>query len=96
MKEYLKGVGVGLPTQLISELDGFSSIKGLSRSETIRLAISVGLPMLKLGIAVNTRRTLQILEYTQLALSMKVEREYPADAQQLLTMAMRNVDDYHG
>lgn len=95
MKESLKGVGVGLPPAMLTELDAYAAIKGLSRSEAIRVAIAVGLPMLKLGIAVNTQRTLAILEHTQLALSLLVERQYPDDAGSLVDIAFQNVEEYH-
>jgi hypothetical protein len=96
MSKNLKGIGVGLPHPLIADLDAFCESKGLSRSEAIRLSVTVGLPLLKLGVAVNTRRVLSILEYGQMALSMMVEREYPEDHNELLDMALRNVEEYHG
>lgn len=95
MKQTLKGVGVSLSPGMLSELDAYAATKGLSRSEAIRVAIAVGLPMLKLGLAVNTQRTLAILEHTQLALSLLVERQYPEDAGALVDMAFQNVEEYH-
>lgn len=90
-----RGLGVSLSHELIAELDDYASSKGISRTEAIRVAIGVGLPMLKLGLAVNTQRTLAILEHTQLALSLLVERQYPDDAGALVDMAFQNVEEYH-
>lgn len=90
-----KGLGVSLSHEVIADLESYATASNITRAEAIRVAISVGLPLLKLGAAINTRRTLAILEHTQLALSLMIERQYPEDARQLLTMALRNVDDYH-
>ena len=53
------------------------------------------LPLLNLGIALNAERALTILEHTQLALSLLVERQYPEDVNELIDMALRNVREYH-
>jgi hypothetical protein len=51
--------------------------------------------MLELGIALNGQRALTILEHTQLALSLLVERQYPEDSDELIRAAMRNVREHH-
>ena len=91
-----KGIGVGLPPEQIAEIDQFASGRNISRSEAIRSAVAVGLPMLKMGAAVNTGRILVILEHTQLVLSMLCERQYPDDAAEILQMALDNADTHHG
>jgi len=47
------------------------------------------------GLAINVRRTIAILEHTQLAISMIAEGDYPDDAPHLLRMAFDNLDEYH-
>lgn len=89
-------VGICLHPETIEELDRLAQAKAVSRSELVRAAVSVGLPMLSLGVALNIERALTILEHTQLALSLIAEREYPAEAELLLDMAFRNVEEYHG
>ena len=96
MTTNLKGIGVGLAPEQIADIERLAADRKVSRSEAIRLAIAVGLPMLRMGMAVNTRRTLVILEHTQLVLSMMAERQYPDDAAQILQMAFENVDTHHG
>lgn len=93
-KKY-KGIGVGLSYEAIKQLDTFAASKGVSRAEAIRASVAVGLPLLQLGVALNAQRALTILEHTQLALSLLVERQYPEDVNELIDMAMRNVHEYH-
>jgi len=50
----------------------------------------------KLGLAINTRRTLTILKHTQFSLSLSVDRESVEDSAELLRLAFRNVDAPHG
>ena len=96
MGKNIHGIGVGLTAQGLRELDDFAQARGVSRSEAARIAITIGLPMLKLGIAINGRRALTILEHTQLALSLIVERQWPEDSDELIRVAMRNVREHHG
>ena len=95
MARNLQGIGLGVSRQIVTKLDSFASAKGISRSEAARTAISIGLPMLELGIALNGQRALTILEHTQLALSLLVERQYPEDSDELIRAAMRNVREHH-
>ena len=95
MGKNIHGIGVGLTTGGLEQLDRYALDKGVSRSEAARVAIMVGLPLLKLGIAINGQRALTILEHTQLALSMIVQRQWPEDSSELIEMAMRNVREYH-
>ena len=96
MVKNIKGIGVGLSYEAINQLDAFAASKGVSRAEAIRASVAVGLPLLQLGIAINAERALTILEHTQLALSLLVERQYPEDVNELIDMAIRNVSEYHG
>ncbi|KHS49376.1 MAG: hypothetical protein KJ876_07245 [Alphaproteobacteria bacterium] len=95
MGKVFKGIGIGLSEEVLRELDAFATSKGVSRAEAIRASIAVGLPLLNLGIALNAERALTILEHTQLALSLLVERQYPEDVNELIDMALRNVREYH-
>ena len=95
MGKNIHGIGVGLTTEGLEQLDRYALDKGVSRSEAARIAIMVGLPLLKLGIAINGQRALTILEHTQLALSLLVERQYPEDSDELIRAAMRNVREHH-
>ena len=89
------GVGIKFPAKMLVELDAYASDRSVSRAEIVRTCVAIGLPLLKLGVAVNMRRFLASQEYCQLSLSMMVEREYPGDHEQLLDMAFRNVDEFH-
>lgn len=91
-----QAVGVTLPTDMLAELDKLAADRGISRAETIRAILNVGLPFIKVGLAVNARRTLAILEHTQLALSFLMEKDHPEDAAELLRLAFQNVDAHHG
>ena len=79
----------------IEALDAYAAAQGITRAEVIRTSVNIGLPMLKLGIALNGQRALTILEHTQLALSLLVERQYPEDSDELIRAAMRNVREHH-
>ncbi|MEO1730818.1 MAG: hypothetical protein AAFR64_08775 [Pseudomonadota bacterium] len=95
MGKNIKGIGVGLSPEAIDQLDAFATAKSISRAEAIRASVAVGLPLLQLGMAVNAERALTILEHTQLALSLLVERQYPEDVNELITQALSNVREYH-
>ena len=79
----------------LEALDAYAAAQGITRAEVIRTSVNIGLPMLKLGIALNGQRALTILEHTQLALSLLVERQYPEDSDELIRAAMRNVREHH-
>lgn len=95
-KEQYRCVGINLPPQTLEQLDLLAGQRGFSRSEIVRAAIGVALPLMQMGVAVNTRRTLAILEHTQLALSLLMEREFPNEARELLRLGFQNVDTHHG
>lgn len=95
MGKNIKGIGVGLSPEAIDQLDAFATAKSISRAEAIRASVAVGLPLLQLGMAVNAERALTILEHTQLALSLLVERQYPEDVNELINQALSNVREYH-
>lgn len=95
MGKNIHGIGVGLTTEGLEQLDRYALDKGVSRSEAARVAIMVGLPLLKLGIALNGQRALTILEHTQLSLSLIVQRQWPEDSDELIRVAMRNVREHH-
>ncbi|KHL24296.1 hypothetical protein PK98_15155 [Croceibacterium mercuriale] len=96
MSKRTQSVGVAFPADILAEVDQLAADRSMSRTELVCAAIRVGLPLMRIGIAVNTRRTLAILEHTQLALSLLIERESPDDAAELLRLAFRNVDAHHG
>lgn len=94
-KQY-QSVGIAFPPDTLAEIDQLAAERRVSRTELVRAALSVGLPLMKMGMAINTRRTIQILEHTQLVLSLIAERQYPEEAGEILQMATRNAADYHG
>ncbi|GGC43386.1 hypothetical protein GCM10011371_33540 [Novosphingobium marinum] len=88
-------VGVKLTNVLLDEVDSLAASKGTSRSEIIRTALAIGLPQLKAGVSPDIGRILTIFEYTQLALSLIVDRQYPEDGDEIFDMAVRNVEAFH-
>ncbi|MBN06093.1 CopG family transcriptional regulator [Ponticaulis sp.] len=95
MERKLQSVGVTLSPQMVDKLDHLASSRGVSRSEAIRVSLELGVPLLHLGIAINGQRALTILEHTQLALSLLVQKQYPEDSDELIEIAMRNVREHH-
>ena len=95
MASTYRGIGVALAPEAIKSLEEFAEANGITRAEAIRTSVSIGLPMLKLGIRINADRALTILEHTQLALSLLVERHSPEDADELVDMAVRNMRKHH-
>ncbi|MEO1489466.1 MAG: ribbon-helix-helix domain-containing protein, partial [Pseudomonadota bacterium] len=95
MGKNFQSVGVTLSPRIIDQVDRLAEARGVSRSEAIRISVDVGIPLLQLGLALNTERALTILEHTQLALSLLVERQYPEDVNELINQALANVRDYH-
>ncbi|RIV84229.1 ribbon-helix-helix protein, CopG family [Aurantiacibacter zhengii] len=95
MERKFQSVGVTLSPQMVGKLDHLANVRGVSRSEAIRVSLELGVPLLNLGIALNGQRALTILEHTQLALSLLVERQYPEDSDELIRAAMRNVREHH-
>ena len=96
MGNKLQSVGVTLSPSTIEKMDRLAKARGVSRSEAIRISADVGLPLLEAGIALDAERALTILEHTQLALSLIVERMYPEDASDVISQALSNVREYHG
>jgi hypothetical protein len=95
-KKQNRCVGINFPLHLLDEIDKIAEQRGLSRNEVVRAAVNVALPLMQIGVVVNTRRTLAILEHTQLALSLLMEREFPNEAAELLRLGFSNVDAHHG
>lgn len=91
-----RGVGIKFQPRTLEALDALAAERRMSRAEVVRTAVDIGLPLIQMGLAINARRTLAILEHTQLALSLLVERESPEDAAELLRLAFQNVDAHHG
>jgi len=81
---------------MIGIVDQLATSRGVSRSEAIRIALEVGIPLLKAGLSLNAERAVTILEHTQLALSLIVQEQYPADAEHLIAQALSNVREHHG
>ena len=95
MASTYKGIGVALAPDAIKSLEEFAEANGITRAEAIRTSVNIGLPMLRLGIRVNADRALTILEHTQLALSLLVERQYPEDVEELVKLAVANMREHH-
>ena len=104
MASTYKGIGVGFSPDALEALDAYAAAQGITRAEVIRTSVNIGLPMLKLGIALNGQRALTILEHTQLEHRQAdidggayylVERQYPEDSDELIRAAMRNVREHH-
>ena len=95
MASTYKGIGVGFSAAALEALDSYAKSVGISRAEAIRASVNVGLPLLSLGIRLNGERAITILEHTQLALSLLVERQYPEDADELIDMAVSNMREHH-
>lgn len=90
-----RGVGIKFQPRMLEELDAFAAERRMSRAEVVRLAVDIGLPLMKMGLAINARRTMAILEHTQLALSFMMEQNHPEEAAELLKLAFQNVDAHH-
>jgi metal-responsive CopG/Arc/MetJ family transcriptional regulator len=95
-KKQFQSVGVTLSPRMIDVVDQLAASRGVSRSEAIRIALEVGIPLLKAGLSLNAERAVTILEHTQLALSLIVQEQYPADAEHLIAQALSNVREHHG
>ena len=95
MSTIYKGIGVALTHEAIKSLDEYAEELGVSRAEAIRTSINIGLPMARLGMRINADRALTILEHTQLALSLLVERQYPDDSNELVRLAVANMREHH-
>jgi len=96
MSKKTQSVGVAFPADILAEIDQLATERSMSRTELVCAAVRVALPLLRIGVAINTRRTLAILEYCQLAISLLMEREFPEDAAELLRLGFSNVDVHHG
>lgn len=96
MVSTFKGIGVGFTPDILDALDAFAKARGMTRAEVIRASVKVGLPILRMEIAPNLERLLTIVEHTQLALSLIIQEQYPADAEHLIAKACSNVREHHG
>ncbi|MEO0461521.1 MAG: hypothetical protein AAF127_00190 [Pseudomonadota bacterium] len=91
-----KGIGVDFAPDVLDSLDEFATAHNMTRAEVIRASVNLGLPMMRLGIALNGQRALTILEHTELSLSRLMEREFPEDSREIINQAIANVREYHG
>ncbi|MDF1834991.1 MAG: ribbon-helix-helix protein, CopG family [Alteraurantiacibacter sp. bin_em_oilr2.035] len=89
-------IGVQFPLPVLEEIERLAAAKDVSRSEIIRSCVNLALPLFKANVSPDISRILAIVEHTQLALSLLVERNFPEDAEPVLDMAVRNVADFHG
>lgn len=89
------GVGIKFPPQMLTDIDKLAAAREVSRAEIVRAAVSIGLPLLQHGRSVNLERMLFILEHTQLALSLLVERQHPGDVESVIGMAIESVEEFH-
>ncbi|MEM7687510.1 MAG: ribbon-helix-helix protein, CopG family [Pseudomonadota bacterium] len=95
-KQRLDCVGIALAPDVIKELDAMAARASISRSEVIRMAVGIGMPLMQAGFAISPERILTILEHTQLALTLLIERECPERATELIRLARARVEEHHG
>ena len=88
-------VGFRLSEADVAAIDDLASKRGCSRSEAARLAIMVGLPVIRSGIALNMERVALLLEYTQACVDLIVTREHADYADEIEAIARQRVADFH-
>jgi len=95
-KQRFDCVGIALAPNVIKELDAMAARASISRSEVMRMAVGIGLPLMQSGFAINPERILTILEHTQLALALLIEKECPERTRDLIALAKARVEEHHG
>jgi len=76
-------------------LDRAASDRGISRSETIRLALAMGVPLIAASHSFNVTRVLIILEQLSASMDLIVTREHPDYAEKIIDIAHERVEAHH-
>jgi metal-responsive CopG/Arc/MetJ family transcriptional regulator len=96
MAKKLRGVGLGISAECMERLDAYAAKTGSSRSEAMRQAVLVGLPLLERGLSPDIARLLLIAEYLQFAVSSLIDKTQAEDIEKLFAAAQENVERFHG
>ncbi|MEE4208229.1 MAG: hypothetical protein V2I43_03050 [Parvularcula sp.] len=90
----MKSLAVNLGPQTVDRIGKLAN-PGVSRSEANRISVGSDLRLRKLIIALNAERALTILQHTQFALWLPVERQCPEDVNAPANLAWSNVRECH-
>lgn len=95
-KNCLDVVGVRLPNNFLTQVDGFAEKRQISRTSVLRDSAMLGFGLLNAGVSPDIRRVLTLLENINLGMTLMVEERDPEHVDKLLDIAMENVDEHHG
>ena len=76
--------------------DEIAAKRGISRADTLRLALDVGLPLLNGGVNPDIKRLVFLLENVNLGLTLLLDKEHPDDVPKIIELAVANVETHHG
>ena len=88
-------IGFRLSGSDLALLDAVVAKRNFGRSEAIRAALSIGLPLLEAGHSFNLKRSLLLLEYIQAGMDLIITREHSDFADKLPLIAQERMDTYH-
>lgn len=88
-------LGFRLGAEELKTVDSLAASLDCSRSEAARSALRLGLPLAKAGHSLDIRRLILLLEYTQLAVDVIVQREHSDAAPELEQLAQQRMEKYH-
>ena len=84
-----------LGAEEIQSVESLAASLGCSRSEAARTALRIGLPLARAGHSLDVHRLILLLEYTQLAVDVIVQREHSDAAPELEKLAQQRMEQYH-
>ncbi|HPR07620.1 MAG TPA: hypothetical protein PLI17_13395 [Denitromonas sp.] len=85
-----------LPEQILARASKVGAARGLNRSETLRQAVIIGLPLLEANISPDIRRLVLLLENLNLGVTMLLDKEHSDMLDRLVEVAEENLETYHG
>lgn len=81
--------------QELALIDALAKQRGCTRSEAVRIAIRAGADPAITGLAVDLRRLILLVEYTQAAVDIIVHREHADVAPEIEAIANERMEEFH-
>lgn len=88
-------VGARITKRDAALLDALAKERGCDRSEAIRIALSLGLPLASSDTKLNHRRNASLLEFTAAGIGIIIRQHHPDHEDDLKTMVQERVARYH-
>ena len=90
-----KQITVKFPVDEIGRIDRIAAERGITRADTIRLAVSAGYPLIQASSKIDLVRVVTAIEFCQTALDGILSRDHPDFAAAIWDVVIKRMDDHH-